>query len=64
MSKFTVQAKTCIKGEAFFESLLAEYAIPHHIQGAKDLGADYLCQWSYSRHFQYLLVSIIPGSIQ
>ena len=48
MSKFTVQAKTCIKGEAFFESLLAEYAIPHHIQGAKDLGADYLCQWSYS----------------
>lgn len=47
MSKFTVQAKTCIKGEAFFESLIAEYAIPHHIEGAKDLGADYLCEWSY-----------------
>jgi hypothetical protein len=47
MSKFTVQAKTCIKGEAFFESLIAEYAIPHHIGGAKDLGADYLCEWSF-----------------
>jgi len=47
VSKFTVQAKTCIKGEAFFESLIAEYAIPHHIEGAKDLGADYLCEWSY-----------------
>lgn len=47
MSKFTVQAKTCIKGDAFFESLIAEYAIPHHIEGAKDLGADCLCDWSF-----------------
>lgn len=47
MSKFTDQAKTCIKGEAFFESLMGEYAIPHHIAGAKDVGADYLCEWSH-----------------
>jgi hypothetical protein len=47
MTKFTVQAKTCIKGKAFFESLIAEYTIPHHIGGAKDLGADYLCERSY-----------------
>jgi hypothetical protein len=46
VSKFTVQAKTCIKGEAHFESLIADSAIPHHVTGAKDVGADYLCEWS------------------
>jgi hypothetical protein len=43
--KFTLQAKTCIKGEAFFESLVAEYSIPHHIVGPKDIGVDYICEW-------------------
>src|SRR5688572_23857612 len=47
MSTYSIQAKTCIKGESFFESLIAEYAIPHHVVGLKDLGVDYLCEWAY-----------------
>ena len=46
MSKYAANAKTCIKGEAFFESLIAEYAIPHHIEGPKDIGVDYICEWA------------------
>ena len=45
--KYTTQARTCIRGEAFFELLISEYAIPHHIAGAKDLGIDYICEWSH-----------------
>ncbi len=44
-SKFTKQARAGIKGEAFFEALIVEYALPHHIVGSKDLGIDYLCEW-------------------
>jgi len=43
--KYTIQAKRCIKGEAFFESLISEYSIPNHIVGPKDIGIDYICQW-------------------
>ena len=43
--KYPIQAKRCIKGEAFFESIISEYAIPHHVVGAKDLGIDYFCEW-------------------
>ena len=43
--KFSLQARTCIKGEAFFESLITDYAIPHHIVGQKDIGIDYICEW-------------------
>jgi hypothetical protein len=46
MSKtYSVQAKTCVKGEALFESLIAEYAIPHHVIAPKDIGVDYICEW-------------------
>lgn len=45
LKKFTVQARTGIKGEAFFEALIVDYSLPHHIIGAKDLGIDYICEW-------------------
>jgi len=43
----TAQAKAGIKGEAFFESLVSDYSLPHHIVGSKDLGIDYICEWVY-----------------
>lgn len=42
---YTTQAKVGVKGEAFFESLVSDYCIPHHIVGAKDIGLDYICEW-------------------
>lgn len=45
--KYTIQARTGIRGEAFFESLICDYCIPHHISGSKDLGLDYICEWMY-----------------
>ena len=44
---FTAQAKAGIKGESFFESLVSECSLPHHIVGSKDLGIDYICEWVY-----------------
>ena len=43
----TAQAKATIKGEAFFESLVSDYSLPHHIVGSKDIGIDYICEWVY-----------------
>jgi len=43
--KYTIQAKACIKGESFFESIISDYCIPHHITGPKDIGLDYICEW-------------------
>ena len=45
--KYTAQAKAAIKGEAFFESIVSDYSIPHHISGPKDIGIDYFCEWVY-----------------
>ncbi len=45
--KFTIQAKAGIKGEAFFEALVSDYSLPHHIVGSKDLGIDYICEWVF-----------------
>lgn len=45
--KYTQKAKTGIKGEAFFESLIADYAIPNQIVGSKDLGLDFICEWTF-----------------
>ncbi len=45
--KYTVQARRGIKGEAFFESLVSDYCIPHHVIGPKDIGVDYICEWVY-----------------
>jgi hypothetical protein len=38
------EAKIGIKGESFFETLISEYCIPHHITGPKDIGIDYICE--------------------
>lgn len=45
--KYTIQAKRGIKGEAFFESLIVDYSLPHQIVGSKDIGLDYICEWVY-----------------
>ena len=45
--KYTRQARIGIKGEAFFESLICEYSIPHHVVGPKDVGIDYFCEWTF-----------------
>ena len=46
--KYTIQARRGIRGEAFFESLICNNSIPHHIVGSKDLGIDYLCEWVHN----------------
>lgn len=43
--KYTRQAKSGIKGESFFESLISDYSIPHKISGSKDAGLDFFCEW-------------------
>ena len=45
--KYTIQAKRGIKGEAYFESLISDYSIPHHVTGPKDVGIDYFCEWVF-----------------
>jgi hypothetical protein len=37
-----------IRGEAYFETLISEYCIPHHITGPKDIGLDYICEWVHN----------------
>lgn len=56
--KYTLQAKRGIKGEAFFESLISDYALPHRIVGPKDLGIDYICEWVYGDKPAGLLFAI------
>jgi Domain of unknown function (DUF4365) len=46
LPKYKESAQTCIKGEAFFASLIAQHAIPHHVTGQKDIGLDYICEWT------------------
>jgi len=43
--KYTIQAKRGIKGEAFLESLVSDYCLPHQVVGPKDIGIDYICEW-------------------
>jgi Domain of unknown function (DUF4365) len=45
--QYTENARRGIKGEAFFESLVVEHAIPHRIARQNDLGIDFLCEWIY-----------------
>jgi hypothetical protein len=45
--KYSEAAKRGIKGEAFFESLIVDHAIPHRIARQNDLGIDFLCEWIY-----------------
>jgi len=45
--KYTIKAKRGIKGEAYFESLISDYSIPHRVSGSKDVGIDYFCEWVF-----------------
>jgi hypothetical protein len=40
--KYTESTRRGIKGEAFFESLVVDHAIPHCIARQNDLGIDFL----------------------
>jgi len=56
--KYTENARRGIKGEAFFESLIVDHAIPHRIARQNDLGIDFLCEWVYGdrpRGFLFLV---------
>ena len=46
------------KGEAFFESLISEYAIAHKIDGSKDVGLDFLCEWVVGQKPSQLLFGV------
>jgi Domain of unknown function (DUF4365) len=46
--QYTEAARRGIKGEAFFESLIVDCAIPHRIARQNDLGVDFLCEWIHS----------------
>lgn len=56
--KYTAQAKAAIKGEAFFETLVSDYSIPHHIVGSKDIGLDYICEWVYGNRPAGILYAV------
>ena len=43
--EYTMSTRTGIRGEAFFESLICNYCLPHYIVGHKDLSIDYICKW-------------------
>ena len=45
--KYVERTRRGIRGEAFFESLVVEHAIPHRIARQNDLGIDFLCEWIY-----------------
>lgn len=40
-------ARRGIRGEAYFESLIVEHALPHRINREKDVGTDFLCEWIF-----------------
>lgn len=44
---YTEKASRGIKGEAFFEGLMVDFAIPHRISRQNDLGVDFLCELCY-----------------
>jgi hypothetical protein len=55
--KYTQEARRGIKGEAFFEMLVVDHAIPHRIARQNDLGIDFLCEWTYGDHPTGILFS-------
>lgn len=55
MARYLKSAQIGNKGEAFFESLISEYAIPHKVVGSKDVGLDFLCEWVHGEKPTQLL---------
>ena len=56
--QYCPQVKRGIKGEAFFESLICEHAIPHRVEGLKDIGIDYICEWANGTNPTGLLFAV------
>src|SRR5260370_40337311 len=44
--KYTIQARIGIKGEAFFEALIADYSLTDHFVGPNDIGIHYIFEWA------------------
>lgn len=42
---YTETTRRGIRGEAYFECLIVQNAIPHRIARHNDLGVDFLCEW-------------------
>jgi len=58
MVKYIKSKQIGNKGEAFFESLISEYAIVHKIDSSKDVGLDFLCEWVHGERPTQLLFGI------
>jgi len=58
MAKYIKSKQIGNKGEAFFESLISEYAIAHKIDSSKDVGLDFLCEWVFGQNPTQLLFGI------
>lgn len=58
MVKYIKSKQIGNKGEAFFESLISEYAITHKIDSSKDVGLDFLCEWVYGEKPTQLLFGV------
>ena len=58
MVKYPISKQIGNKGEAFFESLISNYALVHKIDGSKDVGLDFLCEWIFGEHPTRLLFGV------
>lgn len=58
MVKYVRSKQIGNKGEAFFESLISEYAIVHKIDASKDVGLDFLCEWVHGERPTQLLFGV------
>ncbi len=58
IKQYTKQAQLGNKGEAFFESLISGYCLPHRIVAPKDLGIDFICEWVYGEEPTGILFAV------
>ncbi len=48
MKKYSKEKEKGNRGESIFETVVGPFTIPHKIDGSKDIGVDYLCEWKNS----------------
>lgn len=58
MAKYPKSKQLGNKGESFFESLISDYALVHKIDGSKDVGVDFLCEWVHDENPTRLLFGV------
>lgn len=56
--KYIDKARRGVRGESFFQALVADNCIPHHVVGPKDLGIDYFCEWVHGDNPTGLLFGV------